>query len=155
MSHPLRSVEGVSRRPWNPWRALRERRHLRLVYAELPRSCGGGALVEEPDGSRRVMLDFRLDQTHRNAALAHELVHDERVLLPLDGPVALRAKEEEHVRREVARRLIPSTLLARYVARVAELGEPVHAASVAHEFDVPLDVAQRALWLLEQERRAG
>lgn len=150
LSHPLRSVERVSRAGWNPWRALRDRRHLRLVYAELPRSCGGGALLEEADGQRRVVLDFRLDQTGRRAALAHELVHDERVIWPPGTPSALVAKEEAYVNREVARRLVPLTLLERYVARVEDLGEPVHAAAVMEEFDVPLDVAQRALWLLSQ-----
>lgn len=147
-------VPSVVSRAWNPWRALRERGHLRLVYADLPASCGGGALLEEPDGSRRVVLDFRLDRTARNAVLAHELVHDERVIWSPGGGGLVRPKEEAYVNREVARRLVPLVLLARFVERVAELGEPVHAVAVAEEFDVPLDVAHRALWLLGQQRSA-
>lgn len=153
MSYPIPKVEVVSR-GWNPWRALRERRHLRLVFADLPASCGGGALLEERDGSRRVVLDFRLDRTARNAVLAHELVHDEGPIWEPGGAPLLRSKVETLVNREVARRLVPLTLLARYVARVVDMDEPVHAAAVAEEFDVPLDVAQRALWLLEQRRTA-
>lgn len=151
---PFVASEVVSR-GWNPWRALRDRRHLRLVYAELPHSCGRGALLDEADGGRTLMLDFRLSRQDRNAVLAHELVHDERNILYLAStPPALVAKEEDHVNREVARRLVPLTLLERYVERIEELGEPVHAVAVAEEFDVPLDVAQRALWLLEQRRSA-
>ena len=154
MSHPLRSVDGVSR-GWNPWRALRERRHLRLVFAEMPDACGRGALLDEADGTRTVMLDYRLDRRDRNAVLAHELVHDERdVLYADDTPIALVVKEEGYVNREVSRRLVPRPDLTELVEQLEDLGEPVHAVTVAEEFDVPLDVAQRALWLLEQRRSA-
>jgi hypothetical protein len=154
VSHPLRTVADVSR-GWNPWRALRERRHLRLVFAELPRSCGRGALLDEPDGSRTVLLDYRLGRVDRNAVLAHELVHDERnILYPASAPTALVAKEEAIVRRITAERLVPLAELATLTARLVDIGEPVHAVTVAEEFDVPFDVAQRALWLLEQRRSA-
>lgn len=149
-------ASGVVRsRAWNPWRALRDRRHLRLVYAELPDECGRGALLEEADGSRTVILDYRLDRRDRNAVLAHELVHDERDVLYTDEiPLALIVKEEGYVNREVSRRLVPRLDLDELVEQLEELGEPVHAVTVAEEFDVPLDVAQRALWLLEQRRSA-
>jgi hypothetical protein len=154
MSHPVRSLDDVSR-GWNPWRALRERRHLRLVFAELPKSCGRGALLEEADGTRTVLLDYRLERRDRNAVLAHELVHDERDVLYFDdAPIALVAKEESYVNREVSRRLVPPPDLTDLVEQLERLGEPVHAVVVAEEFDVPLDVAQRALWLLEQRRSA-
>lgn len=117
----------------------------------MPDGCQGR--IEDDGQERRVLLDFRLGQRDRNAVLAHELVHDERdILYWPDTPQALVEKEEAIVNREVAHRLVPMTLLARYVARVVEMGEPVHAAAVMEEFDVPLDVAHRALWLLEQRR---
>lgn len=143
------SVAGVG--AWNPWRVLRERRHLHLVWARLPHGCEGR--IEDDGHERRIILDLRLERRERNAVLAHELVHDERNILYLPStPTALVEKEESYVNREVARRLVPLTMLERYVERVVELGEPVHAAAVAEEFDVPLDVAQRALWLLDQRR---
>lgn len=154
LSYPARKVDRVSR-GWNPWRALRERTHLRLVFAELPDDCGRGALLEETDGSRTVMLDYRLERRDRNAVLAHELVHDERdILYSPDTPIALVLKEEGYVNREVSRRLVPGRDLDELVGQLEELGEPVHAVVVAEEFDVPLDIAQRALWLLEQKRSA-
>lgn len=142
-------------RRWNPWRALRERSHLRLVYAALPDCAGGGAIVDLEDG-RVVVLDERLDRTDRNAVLAHELVHDERDLLyPPDTPASFVVKEEFYVNREVARRLVPLDELEELVSRIMDLEQPVHALDVMEEFDVPLDVAQRALWLLEQRRRSA
>lgn len=85
--------------------------------------------------------------------LAHELVHDERDILYLPGaPTGLVQKEETQVDRIVADRLVPIGELLHLISKVVDLGEPVHAVTVAEEFDVPLDVAQRALWLLEQRR---
>lgn len=136
---------------WHPWRALRERTHLRLVWSRLPEGPGGRLIDDGRD--RVVVLDPRLGRCDRNAVLAHELVHDERNVLYLPStPPAIVQKEEAIVNREVARRLVPMMLLARFVEQVIELGEPIHAAAVAEEFDVPLDVAQRALWLLDQRR---
>lgn len=126
---------------WNPWRALRERHWLTLEWCEL-RHCSG-RLVD--DGQRRrVQLDHRLGRRQRNAVLAHELVHDERGLLYEEGtPAGLVEKEEFHVRRITAERLVPPGALARYIARLD--GEGVTAAMVADEFDVPHDVALLAL----------
>jgi hypothetical protein len=144
--------EQVEERAWNPWRDLRERPHLRLVWAKL-NGCRG--MIEDDGTERRIVLDSRLDRRTRSAVLGHELVHDERnVLYQTDTPKALVQREEEFVDREVARRLVPASLLARLVTRLEALGEPVHAVTVAEEFDVELGVAQRALWLLEQRRRA-
>jgi hypothetical protein len=121
------------------------------VYAPLPDCVGGGAIVDLEDG-RVVVLDERLGRRDRNAVLGHELVHDERMLFPPGTPSAFVAKEELYVNREVARRLVPLDELEDLVARISELDEPVRAIDVIEEFDVPLDVAQRALWLLEQRR---
>jgi hypothetical protein len=149
---PTLYVEDVEERAWNPWRDLRGRPHLRLVWARL-NGCRG--LIEDDGNERRIVLDSRLDRRARSAVLGHELVHDERdVLYRADSPAGLVQREEECVNREVARRLVPRTLLAQLVGRLEELGEPVHAVTVCEEFDVELGVAQRALWLLEQERRS-
>lgn len=136
---------------WHPWRALRERPHLELVWSCLPEGPGGRII--DFGSWREIVLDPRLGRCDRRAVLAHELVHDERNILYIPTtPPALVEKEEALVNREVAHRLVPMTLLVRFVERVVDLGEPVHAAAVMEEFDVPLDVAQRALWLLDQRR---
>lgn len=137
-------------RAWNPWRALRARTHLRLVHAPLPPSVRGVLVDGDP---RTIVLADRLSRVERNATLAHELVHDERGLLfPPGAPPALCAKEERWVSQETARRLVPLEELDELVARLEELGEPVGAAVVIEEFDVPVDVAHLALRLLRDER---
>jgi hypothetical protein len=83
-------------------------------------------------------------------------VHDERDILYLPStPPMLVQKEEAQVNRIVAQRLVPLGELLELVARLADLSEPVGAAAVMDEFDVPLDVAHRALWLLGQHGRSA
>lgn len=133
---------------WNPWRALRERHWLTLEWVHLA-GCHG-RLVENHRG-RVVQLDHRLGRRERNAVLAHELVHDERGVLYEPGtPPGLVEKEEHHVRRITADRLVPPGELARYIAGLD--GEGVTAAMVADEFDVPHDVAELALARLSATR---
>jgi len=104
-----------------------------------------------PDAA--IVIDSRLSQRDRAAALAHELVHDERGVPPSsnDVPAAwlpVIAREEGTVERIVAERLIPAVTLRAYVDSMAELGEAVTALEVAEEFDLPLVLAQRALVML-------
>lgn len=136
---------------WNPWRALRERDDVELAWADLAPAHGAWARR----GDRAVIvLDAGLDRRARSAALAHELVHDERGLdLTPGAPVLLREVEEARVRAEVARRLVPLDELARFVARLLELGEPVTPRRVADEFDTTIAVAARACGQLAAERR--
>ncbi len=137
---------------WNPWRALRARRHLVLEWVELER--GGGQLQDHGD-HRVVQLDYRLDRIDRNAVLGHELVHDERgIFYCPTTPDALIEKEEHAVNVILAGRLLPPEELAVFVDVLAEF-EPVTAQAVAFEFDVPEHIAQRALEHLVEERRAG
>ena len=137
----------MGRSGWNPWRELRARSHLRLAWAPLD-GCRGMLVDGNP---RTVYLDPRLGRVERNAVLAHELVHDERDVLYDDTtPKALIEKEEGYVNRETARRLVPEYELRALVKRHAELGEPVSAVDVMMEFDVPVDVANLALFLLGQ-----
>jgi hypothetical protein len=104
-----------------------------------------GRIVDHANGMRTITLDPRLDQRERNATLVHELVHDELDLLwPPGTPVAVVAKGEFRVDRITMDRLIPPVELAEYVARMAEV-EPVEAWKVADDFDVPLEIAGRAL----------
>lgn len=133
---------------WNPWRALRAREHLRLRWARLPDGTTG--LCDMRAGV--VTIDARLDQRHRNATLAHELVHDERRLPTVGVPVELAVKEERAVDYEVARRLVPADELEAFVDRLAGEGEAVTAREVAEHFEVPADVAGRALALLQVAR---
>lgn len=109
----------------------------------LPASYGGGAIVSTGEGFV-VILDSRLRQAERRAALAHELVHAERGVLPRSAPEHVRAKEEKAVRREVAERLVPDTELAAFVRRCLTLDMSVTAEDVAEEFSVPLEVAELA-----------
>jgi hypothetical protein len=135
---------------WNPWRALRERHWLRLIFAPLPRSAGKGALLDI-GGERIIVLDEELGRRDRNAVLGHELIHDERnILYTADTPLALVVKEEAFVNRTNARRLVPAEELLEVVARRLECGEAVTVREIEEEFDVPWDVATLALWLLAQ-----
>lgn len=136
---------------WNPWRALRERDRIDFRLAPLPYGLGA---VYWPRGQRAlIVIDPALDRQHRNEALAHELVHDER-----GGGVAtdgmpdnwcdMATRDENQVQHEVARRLLPLGELEAWVrARVLE-GEEVTAWGVAEEFDVTDELAMVALHLL-------
>lgn len=134
---------------WNPWAALRERPRTTLLWQAL---AGRAGLAEvAPDGSEIVVLDPRLGRRDRRAVLAHELIHLERRLLPQGTPQAVLAREEHQVRAEVVRRLVPPPDLRGLVAALASV-EPVTAALVADEFDVPTAVAEAALEALRSGR---
>lgn len=139
---------------WEPWRVLRERAHLILRWADLPTDVDG-TWEPNPDGTATITLDARLDRRARRATLAHELVHDERgIAYPADAPEGLVQREEETVERIAASRLVPLDELACFVERTVDSGEGVTARLVAEEFDVPVEVAERALRLLEMRTRA-
>jgi hypothetical protein len=94
-----------------------------------------------------IVLDLRLDRRARRCVLAHELVHAERGIGHGAATPATMEREEEAVRREVARRLVPPGLLASFVASAIDVGG-LTALDVAEEFDVEVDVAGKALELL-------
>ena len=142
---------------WNPWRDLRYRKHITLGFTDVP-GRSDAVYVTWPDGGAVVLIDRRLDRIHRNAALAHELIHDER---GIDGHAndsdlwkPVRARDEQQVDREVARRLVPLDELEQVVALAESQGVALEAWEVAEEFDVPLAVAERACYLL-RDRRAS
>lgn len=66
---------------WNPWAALRARADVVLVRS-VPLAGPRGLAVVFPDGEAVVAVDPGLCRVERRCVLAHELVHDERGLLP-------------------------------------------------------------------------
>lgn len=142
---------------WKAWGALRERTHITLAFMmDLPDTTGGAVYARR--GNRAVVLiDPRLDRRRRHAALAHELIHDERGIdvhelpaTPLWRP--LQARDERQVDDEVARRLVPLDELERVVSLAEACGHGLEAWEVADEFDVPDEVARRACELLKRRR---
>lgn len=87
--------EGIRGR-YHPWRDLAGRAHIDLAWAALPPAVGNGLIIDHPDqrGRRVVILDDTALRAKRRAALTHELIHDERGVMPRDTPSLLRAKEE-------------------------------------------------------------
>jgi hypothetical protein len=149
VSHPLGTVRSVG--GWNPWAALRQRDDVVLARVDLP--GGGAARVAWPDGDTVILLDRTLGRSERRAALAHELVHHEQGGACCHPDAIIRRRHEHHVDVEVARRLVPCDELDELVSRIEELDESVTVTEVMYEFDVPVDVAVRALLLLLQRRR--
>ena len=97
-----------------------------------------------------VLLDDRLGLEQRNVALAHELVHDERGLLPAGCPDHVVAREEGLVDDEVARRLVPVEEMLAIAARCDRLDEHLEAWELAEIFGVTEAVAHRAVAMLER-----
>jgi hypothetical protein len=133
---------------WNPWRELRDRTHIELRWAWFPAGTRG-RIEDAPPRPRRILtLHAGLTRIERRAVLAHELVHDERGLLPRSCPEPLREKDEHAVRCETARRLVPADALRRFVAQRSSLEEPVTVRCVAEHFEVPEPVARLACELI-------
>jgi hypothetical protein len=136
---------------WNPWAAAARLPRLEIWFGDVPE----GATWHRAGGRDQITIDASARRRQRAALLAHELVHLERgVGYPL-ATAATMEREEAIVRRETARRLVPPSELADLVARRSEV-EPITAALVAEEFDVPEPVAAEALRALQAEgpRRA-
>jgi hypothetical protein len=154
MSHTTSTIRGVDE-PWHPWRDLRGRTHLAFHVAPLPAATGGAVHVRRGDRSL-IILDPNLTQVERRCALAHELVHDERGggcdqpgMPDMWAHVALR--EERRTDDEAVRRLVPPAQLLEYCVRIADAQGSLGPAEVADEFNVTIDVAERALLLLGQQ----
>lgn len=130
----------------NPWRELRSREEITLRFAALPQDVLGQ--YEETADAKTITLDRSLDREERRATLCHELVHHER------GVTGDERFDERGVEDEVARRLVPiEELYAMW--EIAVLNDlPVEAYMVAERFDVPDDVAERAMRLFLGRRSA-
>lgn len=131
----------------NPWRELRERAEVELRWLDMPDGVRGAWWIES--GRRVIALSHRLRRRERNAVLMHELVHDERgIAYPPGTPRALVAKEEALVDRITTERLVPRSELLEFVRALLDADGWVTALEVAEEFDVPVDVAERAMRML-------
>lgn len=138
---------------WNPWRALRGRPH--LVFARRPLPAGfDGALVATAAGPV-VLLDVGLTYEERQETLTHELVHDERGLLPAGAPGWLVAKEEAAVDAEVARRLVDVGQLRRLAATLLDAAEALEAWQLAEELGVTEAVVRRRVEQLRAQHQLG
>lgn len=146
MSHG-RSTVGTLMPVENPWRILRASPEIELRWAYLDGECG----FYEPhdDGSAIIVLDAEIGFAERRATLLHEIVHHER------GICGEPRLDERGVEDEVARRLVPfDELYALW--EIAVLNDlPVEPYMVAERFDVPDDVAERAMRLFLGERRSA
>lgn len=143
---------------YRPWRDAATRAELEVMVCDLP--SGVRAIhARSPDGHRAILISRALDPVERLAALAHELVHDER-----GGgchqphlPARMRplvTRDETAVDRIAADRLLPLDRLDRWVALQEAADRPVTVAWAAAELDVAGWVAEIQLRRL-QAARAG
>jgi hypothetical protein len=95
-----------------------------------------------------IVLRAGTSAAQRRCTLAHELIHLERGIRDC-GPWS--AREELHVHREVARRLVTVSQLAR---AVRELGGTGDLAALAQAVDVDTETARLRLELVTAEERA-
>ncbi len=131
--------------PWNPWRALREQPHIELRYAYLG---GRRGVWQRDEFGDLILLDAELGRRSRRSVLAHELVHAERGIGFGAASQATMVHEEELVRREVARRLVPREALVSHIRARLSADHGIDSDDIAAEFDVDPDVAGKALTLL-------
>lgn len=135
---------------WNPWAELRDRPHITFRLTAVAAE-GGGAAYYRRGNVAAIIIDPALGRRERRAALAHELIHDERGAseCPVDAPsswLPVVHREDRRVDIEVAGRLVPPAQLLSFIARHATLETlGVTVEEVAEEFDVPEAVAERAL----------
>ena len=133
---------------WDPWRELRRRDHIVFAMDRVAK-IGGGAIYARRGAAAAIVIDPDLPRRERRAALAHELVHDERGGIAdwrdshaLWGAVV--GREEREVEAIVARRLVPPDALEAWVGARLTVG-PVLLRDVSDEFDVPDRVARVAI----------
>jgi hypothetical protein len=137
------SESAPAQQRYDPWRDLAENwPQLEVVLKPMR-----GELLGE---LRFPVITLRADTSaaQRRCTLAHELVHLERGVRDC-GPWS--AREELHVHREVARRLIGSDDLIRAIRALGGHGEVV---ALARALDVDVQTAQIRLGLLTAEERA-
>jgi len=132
---------------WNPWRDLRSRAHVRLEFDHIADETGGGLFGHLEDRAA-IVISPDLGRRARRAALAHELVHDERRITYPSATDATMELEEARVRVEAALRLVPLDELEAMAIERGSVG-PLMAWEVADEFDVPESVAWVAVTALQ------
>ena len=132
---------------YNPVQDAAGRDGLTVSDGKLP--AGVQARYLRRGKKRAIVLDEGLAGTQVRAALTHELVHDERGVLPPGVASRLMAAEEATVRRLTTDRLVPPDNLEAFLESRATIGG-VTAEDVANEFHVPRRVAVAALRRLSQ-----
>lgn len=142
---------------WRPWRALGARDDIDFALVDLPPGLRAVLARQGPD--RVILIDRSLEPSERLAALAHELVHDERGgagrVPPPPHPLSVASRREEtRVDRIVTDRLVPPMELATFLEARAGIDPPIEPWQVAEEFGVPHEYAERALRLFAQRRPA-
>lgn len=142
---------GQPHAPLGPLAELERRPQITSAVSPLPVATGGGFYARWPDGDAVVVVDAGRSRIEQTAILTHELVHDERgggcPCIP-DAPPewhAVVAREEAHVARQTARRLVPPEELVSFVERVVELDEAVTSIDVAEAFATTEGAAHVAL----------
>lgn len=138
---------------WDPWRELRHRSHIIFEFDSVAK-LGGGAIYARRGTMAAIVIDPDLPRRDRRAALAHELVHDERggIVDHTHSPATWAAvvqREERRVDDVAASRLVPLDQLDAWARRRVSAG-PIYAIDVADEFDVPSRVALVAIRLLRE-----
>lgn len=124
--------------PFNPWRALRDRPHIRVLWEPMEDLLGTW------DSARSVItLHPGQSQRQRRCTLAHELIHAE---LDHDGPCDEATERTVHA--QAARRLITLDALGE---ALAFCGEDAHA--LADELWVDLDTLRTRLDHLHPSER--
>jgi hypothetical protein len=98
----------------HPWRLLRERAHVTLAWHD------DGPMGFARHSTQTISLRRGLDWAQRRCTVMHELIHLER------GPAlsTTRDQDEERVRRETARRMLPD---------ISRVGEAIAWAFDEHE----------------------
>jgi hypothetical protein len=135
---------------WEPHAAAAERGV--VVRVDAVADLLGGALCAVRCGVPIIVLSPSLSPSDQRAALAHELIHLERgggiddLSLP-SGWQHEVAREERRVDDEVARRLVPRSVL-----RDAERSGVTSAGELAAHLEVPSWVVERALELMAGDR---
>jgi hypothetical protein len=138
-----------------PWHELRARDDVVCGFVDLGPAEGDAFVRRLDDGRFLIGLGSHLTRRERRAALAHELEHLRR-----GGGAAyfgqretwrpVVRRDENAVDREVALRLVPQPELATLARVMDDMGEILTPELVCEHFDVPPDVAFRALTLLAQ-----
>jgi hypothetical protein len=129
--------------PYDPWRDLaRNWPEIEVVVKPMRGDLLG--VLRYPT----IALRAGTSAAQQRCTLAHELVHLERGVRDC-GPWA--AREELHVHREAARRLVTTADLAH---AVREAGAGADLATLARALDVDTDTARLRLGLLTAQERA-
>lgn len=115
----------------NPWRRLRELAHVTLLWHD------GGPMGNTSHRFQAITLRRGMTWAERRCTVQHELLHLERGW----QPPGLRAKDEESVRRETARLMLP---------RIEPVGE---AIAWAHSIEEAADELGVDVYVLRKRLR--